>query len=654
MALCEVGIRMVSSTPVEQKLNLTGSLLSTIMTAAASVQGEGIQPMLENRQLVALRQTPASRVTAKKLSGAKALTRGLSLLLVLPISLGMLVLAPDNKNIAPAQALVGSDDNPLEIRLAALDCLLKEDLEGAMDSYNTAIESATRHYGQDSLFLAELYYEAGSLALRMDLFDRAESYLNQAIKINPRLSMARLTLAEVSRKRERPMEALEQIQAELSDRPDSIIARQQFIRWLGANAKNPTDHSIANQESLRLLAMTSQIKSNRLKAMQNGRAAALTPRPASANSPVGKPVTSTATGTADNAANKVTNSATYKPGAVKLPTVKVESEPAKPETARSETARSEIAKPGATKPETKSAEKPETSKSTKPGSKSNEPNQDTATKALPTFGFGMSKFVKEKAEKTKKLEAEKLEKEKREKAAQKAAEEAQKAAREKADRERAERERAERERRNKEKKAQKSESSKAESNKAGKKAVETPAAPEPKATTQEPKAAETKKPESKKAEESGKVEEKTPKDKKDKKDKSKAKPVPVEEATPQPQQTQQPQQMMAPMQPVYAPFQVMPIMSSPAPKKGKGGLVPPPPPTMPMYPGMAPPPVPMMIPNQFQQPVERPKPKPKPKPVKVEEAPKEAVEDKPPPMTTGGDSDPDFILDWGDVKKKKK
>ena len=54
-------------------------------------------------------------------------------------------------------------------------------------------------------------------------------------------------------------------------------------------------------------------------------------------------------------------------------------------------------------------------------------------------------------------------------------------------------------------------------------------------------------------------------------------------------------------------------------------------------------------PQAQQAPVTKPKPVVKPK-VEAKEQP----EDKPPPMTNQAESEPEFILDWGEVKPKGK
>jgi len=81
----------------------------------------------------------------------------------------------------PAQAEAGFMESPSDLRLKAMEALLNQNKERAFEFYSTAIERAVTEYGTKSTFLADLCYEAGSLANRMDRFDRAETYLDKPL-----------------------------------------------------------------------------------------------------------------------------------------------------------------------------------------------------------------------------------------------------------------------------------------------------------------------------------------------------------------------------------------------------------------------------------------------------------------------------------------
>ncbi|HNH74406.1 MAG TPA: tetratricopeptide repeat protein [Candidatus Obscuribacter sp.] len=471
-----------------------------------------------------------TRVSKHKSKGRQAglkarafLCGGFTLLMALSLNLG--------QSAQPGQAIMGSLDSPMDLRLQAMDYLLKGDKEQALGLYGTAIDAASETYGANSIFLADICYEAGALANRMDKFDKAENYLRQAVAINPRLAMARMELAEVTRRRNKPTDALEQIQQDLSNHPDSLIARQQFIRWLGANGKTPTDKSIAHQESLRLLAAIHRkpapsIHINETKPLQRSKE----------DSPPAKAVPTPA--------------------------------PEKPESAGSS-----FRLPG-------------------------RPSVNTTPTTAPAPTPAQIKQAEEKLQKTKKVE--------------------------------------------KPKKVERVEKPEPKPHKEVKPAPVKEAPPQ---AVKEKPPAQSPAPAAPKATKEAVAAEK-----------------PKKEKTEQPKQAEQvvPQTVPSmPVQPGYPMYSPVPVMVSPPAKvgKGKGGLVPPPPPTMPplypgMAPGMAPMPMPMIMPQQQQPPIPK-KEKPKPPPKKVEEETKE-VEDKPPPMQNPpSDADGDFMLDWGGVKKGK-
>ncbi|MFA6212480.1 MAG: hypothetical protein WCT03_01765 [Candidatus Obscuribacterales bacterium] len=137
-------------------------------------------------------------------------------------------------------------------------------------------------------------------------------------------------------------------------------------------------------------------------------------------------------------------------------------------------------------------------------------------------------------------------------------------------------------------------------------------------------------------------------------EKKEPKPEPKSEPKKEaPKAVEQPQQNIvpAPQQPSY-PQMIYGVPTQVKKPTGKAArtMVPPPPP-MPIFPGMQP----MMRPAMpnFQPPVERPVVKPKPA-AKPKPEVKEQPEDKPPPMTNQAESEPEFILDWGEVKPKPK
>jgi tetratricopeptide (TPR) repeat protein len=83
------------------------------------------------------------------------------------------------------------------LRSQAMQAQLQGNADEALDKYQQALEPATRIFGANAPYLAELYYDMGSLCLSSSKFERAEGFLNQALKLNPNLSAAHLRLAEL-------------------------------------------------------------------------------------------------------------------------------------------------------------------------------------------------------------------------------------------------------------------------------------------------------------------------------------------------------------------------------------------------------------------------------------------------------------------------
>lgn len=477
-------------------------------------------------------------------------------------------------------ATVGPGENPVQLRFAAIDAILHGNNKDALDLYETAIQEANQQYGPNSSFLADLNYEAGTVALDTSQFPMAEHYLTLAVKINPYLTMAKIKLAELYRLQSKPAEASKQFKQAVQINQTSPVTRQAYIRWLATNGTTAQENAIATQESLKLAMLNASSREMFNRPNDKSKSGAK-------NAPVlAPPLVAPTSGSA--AQNSMSKEKTFgqETGAVNSASSSKPVENAKP-----------------------------------------------AEKAKPAMSLFPFKNVKkdggaEEEKKRKQAEAEKLaarEAEAKVEAARNAAkaaaagknrEKAERAAREKAAREKAAREAGERA-------AQKARAA------AKPKPVEKPA------TEEKPKEEAAEKVEIKKAE---------PKPVK------KAEPK-VERAAEQPgivpsaPQTYQPQFQPQPM------MYTMPIPQTKSkPKGGARTMVPPPPPTMPMY-GQMMRPMPVYPPPQ--QPVPQPKPKSTPKPSKAE--PKEHTEDKPPPMTNSSDNnEPDFILDWGDVKPKKR
>lgn len=460
---------------------------------------------------------------------------------------GSLWLTPNS-----SKATAGPGENPVQLRFAAMDAILHGNNKDALDLYETAIQEASQQYGENSTFLADLYYEAGTAALDSSQFPVAERYLTLAVKINPYSTMAKIKLAELYRLQERPEEASKQFRQAVQINP-SPVTRHAYIRWLATNGRTPQENAIATQESLKLAMLTARSNENSRQLNLNSK---------------GKQA---ATG----------SQMPVLPPALIAPFAKE-----------------------------KAAEKPTAAV-----------KEDTKPKpAISLFPF--KSVAKEQV-----LEKEKLEKQRKQEAAAKAR--------------LAEEKEREREREHEAQLRKKASEAKAKAVVAApaKKAEVKPAATKP-----EEKAAPTKVEKIEKTEKAEKIEKKEVKEPKQELKKE------------QPKTVEQPNIVPSPQQPSYPPtIYGVPVSVKKPTGKAARTMVPPPPP-IPIFPGVQPmmrPPMPnfQAPPQQVQQqaPVAKPKPAAKPK-AEVKEQP----EDKPPPMTNQSESEPEFILDWGEVKPKGK
>src|SRR5579875_652056 len=112
------------------------------------------------------------------------------------------------------------------LRSEALEARLNGQDEQALDAYERALSLARREFGDSSSYLSDLYFEMGTYAFETSKFERAETYLMSAVKLNPNSVTARVKLSELLRLRNRPEDAAMQASQALLKHPNSIQARQ--------------------------------------------------------------------------------------------------------------------------------------------------------------------------------------------------------------------------------------------------------------------------------------------------------------------------------------------------------------------------------------------------------------------------------------------
>ncbi len=134
-------------------------------------------------------------------------------------------------------SFAGKTTDAPALRSIAFEHYLSGDSDAALDYYQKAVDTASHDYGADSSYIAQLYYEMGTLALDAKKFLKSESYLQKAVQHNPNSIMARVKFAELLQLRGKNDEALQQIQAALAKHNGSPEAREALVIWLQSNKK---------------------------------------------------------------------------------------------------------------------------------------------------------------------------------------------------------------------------------------------------------------------------------------------------------------------------------------------------------------------------------------------------------------------------------
>ncbi len=130
--------------------------------------------------------------------------------------------------ILPAHADEQTAKSITMLRTRAVEAQFAGDTDAALSSYQQALDLARGAYGADSPFLAEIYFDMGSLCLNVSRFPKAEEYLSQTVKLSPNSTAAHIRLAELKRLQGRPEEAARHAALILSKHGDDIAARQEL------------------------------------------------------------------------------------------------------------------------------------------------------------------------------------------------------------------------------------------------------------------------------------------------------------------------------------------------------------------------------------------------------------------------------------------
>ena len=134
-----------------------------------------------------------------------------------------------------------ADQNSDEIKMLrsqAVEAHVRGDFQRALDYYGKALQTAKGAYGDNAPFLAEIYYDMGSMCLSFSDFNKAETYLKETLRLNPNSTTARLRLAELLRLQNRPDEAAKQVGVVLAKHREDVVAHHELALAYDANQDN--------------------------------------------------------------------------------------------------------------------------------------------------------------------------------------------------------------------------------------------------------------------------------------------------------------------------------------------------------------------------------------------------------------------------------
>lgn len=127
---------------------------------------------------------------------------------------------------SPAAAVAGDEATIRSIRAEAIEYSAHGHIEDALSSFDNAVRMAEQVYGKESSYVADLCFDEGLAALKADQYKKAEQCLQRAVAVTPNAVEARLKLAELYKKRGMMSDAKQQVQRVLQRHPDNFEARE--------------------------------------------------------------------------------------------------------------------------------------------------------------------------------------------------------------------------------------------------------------------------------------------------------------------------------------------------------------------------------------------------------------------------------------------
>ncbi len=146
--------------------------------------------------------------------------------------------------------------DPKALKQSAFDAYMLGNYDKAKIFYEQAMDQAQKAYGPNSAFLADLYFELGTISLDLSKFTVASHYLPLAVEKKPNSLAARMKLAELYTLTGKEEDARVQLEAAQKSHPKSPEAQAAIVKWM-IRQSNKARKEEGNPQKEQVLAMAS-------------------------------------------------------------------------------------------------------------------------------------------------------------------------------------------------------------------------------------------------------------------------------------------------------------------------------------------------------------------------------------------------------------
>ncbi len=146
--------------------------------------------------------------------------------------------------------------DPKSLRQSAFESYLQGNYDKAKVYYEQAMDQTQKSHGPNSPFLADLYFELGTISLELSKFSVASHYLPLAVEKKPNSLQARLKLVELDMLTGKEEDARAQLDAAQKAHPKSPEVQAAVVKWMIRESKKARKEE-GNPQKEQMLAMAS-------------------------------------------------------------------------------------------------------------------------------------------------------------------------------------------------------------------------------------------------------------------------------------------------------------------------------------------------------------------------------------------------------------